>query len=52
LLAFLAYNVFHAFLNLNLKPQVQEGKPEVYWARLIAAEIYCAAGVRTLDRAP
>jgi hypothetical protein len=52
LLAFVAYNIFHAFLNLNLQPQVQEGKPEIYWARLIAAEIYCAAGVRTLDRAP
>lgn len=52
LLAFVAYNIFHAFLNLNLKPQVQERKPEIYWARLIAAEIYCAAGVRTLDRAP
>lgn len=52
LLAFLAYNVFHAFLNLNLKPQVRAGKPEIFWARLIAAEIYCAAGARTLDRAP
>lgn len=52
LLAFLAYNIFHAFLNLNLKPQVRAGKPEIFWARLIAAEIYYAAGVRTLDRAP
>jgi hypothetical protein len=52
LLAFLAYNIFHAFLNLNLKPQLRAGKPEIYWARLIAAEIYSAAGVRTLDRAP
>jgi hypothetical protein len=52
LLAFLAYNVFHAFVNLNLKPQLREGKPEIYWARLIAAEIYCAAGTRNPDRAP
>jgi hypothetical protein len=52
LLAFLTYNVFHAFLNLNLKPQLRAGKPEIYWARLIAAEIYWAAGVRTQDRAP
>ena len=37
---------------LNLKPQVRAGKPEIFWARLIAAEIYCAAGARTLDRAP
>ena len=52
LLAFLAYNVFHAFLGLNLKPQLRHGKPDIYWARLIAAEIYCAAGTRTLDHAP
>jgi hypothetical protein len=39
-------------LNLNLKPQLRAGKPEIYWARLIAAEIYWAAGVRTQDRAP
>jgi hypothetical protein len=52
LLVFLAYNVFHAFLNLNLKPQLRQNKPELYWARLIAAEIYCAAGTRTWDRAP
>ena len=52
LLVFLAYNVFQAFLNLNLKPQVRQGKPEIYWAHLIAAEIYCAAGTRTWDRAP
>lgn len=52
LLAFLAYNIFHAFLNLNLKPQLREGRPDIYWARLIAAEIYCAAGIRTSKRAP
>lgn len=52
LLVFLAYNVFHAFLNLNLKPQLRQNKPEVYWARLIAAEIYCAAGTRPWNRAP
>jgi len=32
--------------------QLRRGKPEIFWARLIAAEIYCAAGARTLDRAP
>jgi len=52
LLVFLAYNVFHAFLSLNLKPQLRQNKPEVYWARLIAAEIYCAAGTRPWNRAP
>jgi hypothetical protein len=52
LLAFLAYNIFHAFLYLNLKPQLRDGKPEIYWARLIAAEIYCAAGTRKPGQAP
>jgi hypothetical protein len=52
LLVFLAYNIFHAFLYLNLKPQLRDGKPEIYWARLIAAEIYCAAGTRKLGQAP
>lgn len=47
LLAFLAYNLFHAFLILNLKIQHRLRKPEMYWARLIAAEIYCAAGIRS-----
>jgi len=40
LLAFLAYNTFHAFLALHLKPQLRAGKTEVYWARLMAAAIY------------
>lgn len=40
LLAFLAYNLFHAFLALNLKPQLRADKTEIYWARLMASEIY------------
>jgi len=52
LLVFLAYNLFQAFLNLNLKAQLRNGKPAIYWARLIAAEIYAAAGTRTSSRAP
>jgi len=41
LIAFLAYNIFHAFLALNLKLQIRRGKTRVFWARLMAAEI-CA----------
>lgn len=52
LLAFLAYNLFHAFLTLNLKPQLRQGKTESFWAHLIAAEIYAQAGTRVLTRAP
>lgn len=39
LLAFLAYNLFHAFWVLNLKPQMRRDKTETFWARLLAAEI-------------
>ena len=52
LLMFLAYNIFHAFIGLNLKPQLRDRKPEKYWAGLIAAELYCDAGTRARKRAP
>jgi hypothetical protein len=52
LIAFLAYNIFHAFLGLNLKPQLRDTKPEKYWACLIAAELYRDAGTTTRKRAP
>jgi len=40
LTAFAAYNLFHAFLLLNLKPQRRHGKPDIFWDRLIAAWLY------------
>jgi hypothetical protein len=40
LIAFLAYNLFHAFFALNLKPAVRQGKTQLFWARLIAAELH------------
>ena len=40
LVAFLAYNIFHAFLALNLKPDARKGRTQIFWARLIAAELY------------
>ena len=40
LVAFLAYNLFHAFLALNLKPAARHGKPQQFWANLITAELY------------
>jgi len=51
LMAFLAYNIFHAFIGLNLKPQLRNGRSEKYWACLIAAELYSDAGAAPL-RAP
>ena len=40
LLAFLAYNIFHAFFALNLKSEVRRGRTMEFWVHLIAAEIH------------
>jgi hypothetical protein len=40
LLTFLSFNLFHAFLTLNLKPELRDGKTEIFWAHLMAAEVY------------
>ena len=40
LITFLAHILFHAFLYLNVKPPLREGKSKVFWARVMAAEIY------------
>jgi hypothetical protein len=52
LTAFLAYNLFHAFLLLNLKPQRRHSKPERFWARLIAADLYTSTGLSGTDFSP
>jgi hypothetical protein len=39
LIAFLACNLFHAFWLLNLKPEIQRGRTQRYWARLLASEL-------------
>jgi hypothetical protein len=39
LLAFLAYNLFHAFRLLNLKAQIRHHKTQRYWVRLIVREL-------------
>jgi hypothetical protein len=52
LLAFLAYNIFHAFLALNLKPAVRRGKSALYWARQMAAEIHSDPGLSVCDPFP
>ena len=40
LIAFLAYNIFHAFWALSLKPQVKQGTTQLFWATLISAELH------------
>lgn len=42
LLLFIAYNLFHAFIERGLKPQARVGRSEKYWADLIAAEFVVA----------
>ncbi len=52
LLVFLAYNLFHAFLALNLKPQVRQGKTATFWVRLLCAEIHSHPPVCTSGSFP
>jgi hypothetical protein len=52
LVAFLAYNLFHAFLALNLKPQLRCACTESFWARAMAAEIYQDALVSRAGHPP
>ena len=40
LMAFLAFNIFHAFLALNLKPAIRKGRTQIFWSRFMAGEIY------------
>jgi hypothetical protein len=42
LLLFIAYNLFHAFIERNLKPELRAGRSQKYWADLIAAEFVTA----------
>jgi Transposase DDE domain len=52
LLAFLAYNLFHAFLARNIKPARRGVHSESFWAQLIAAQIYTEAGRGLTARSP
>jgi Transposase DDE domain len=52
LLAFLAYNLFHAFLARNIKPQLRRAQTQSFWAQLIAAQIYSEAGRHLTARSP
>lgn len=43
LVTYLAFNLFHAFLALNLKPQLRRTKTDLFWACVITAEIFYGA---------
>lgn len=40
LIIMMAYNLFHAFIHLNLKPEIRHKYTKLHWARVIAAELY------------
>ena len=40
LLTFLSFILYHAFLFLNVKPALRQGKSKEFWARQMASEIY------------
>lgn len=42
LLLFIAYNLYHAFVECNLKPQARAGRTRDYWTRLITAAFVTA----------
>jgi hypothetical protein len=52
LVAYLAYNLFHAFLALNVKPQLRRTKTEAFWAHVLKAEIYVDAANSRTARPP
>jgi hypothetical protein len=36
----LAYNLFHAFISLNLKAEIKVGHSYRYWAKVMASDLY------------
>lgn len=40
LITMMAFNLFHAFLNLDIKPQRREGHTKAYFAQLLRAPFY------------
>ncbi len=43
LLTMLAFNLFHAFIGLNLKPEIRHKHTKMHWARMITAELFRAS---------
>lgn len=52
LITMLAYNLFHAFITLNLKPVIRHGYTKLGLSRAIAAELYGMNSRFTSCRAP
>lgn len=47
LVIMMAYNLFHAFIYLNLKPEIRHKYTKLHWSRVIAAELYSIPPVPT-----
>jgi hypothetical protein len=52
LTVFLAFNLFHAFLTLNVKPALRQGKTDSFWIRMLTSEIYGETSEYALIRSP
>jgi hypothetical protein len=52
LTVFLAFNLFHAFLTLNLKPALRQGRTDSFWIRILISEIYGQTSEYARIRAP
>jgi len=51
-IAFLAYNLFHAFVGRNLKPSLRDRFSRLHWARLIMSDLYYGVWNRPLPMPP
>ena len=52
LITMLAYNLFHAFIHLNLKPAIRGAYTKLHMARLVAAELYQMKNIISGNRSP
>jgi len=52
LTVFLAFNLFHAFLTLNVKPALRQGKTDAFWIKVITSEIYARTSEFSQVRSP
>lgn len=52
LITMLAYNLFHAFITLNLKAAIRQVYTKLHLARIIAADLYGLTNMFNASRAP
>lgn len=52
LMAFIAHNLFHAFIKLNLKPALRVGRTDAFWTRIFSADIFAGSLKSSATRAP